>query len=103
MAPNLLIVIAALVLLPVLLLYEKMGEKRGVLPVKTAVSVLFVITAFVQPHPKPLYFYLLFPGLLLCLGGDVFLALSQKRMFLFGLPLYYAGQFLLAFSVGQVG
>jgi len=83
-------------------------------------------------------------GLLLCLGGDIFLVLPQKRMFLFvlgdshltlsgrimvfagalsfyfsdvfvardrfldkeflnrliGLPMYYTGQFLLAFSVG---
>ena len=88
---NILIVIAALFLLVGLLLFEKNGDQRGKLPTKTILSGLFILTALLQPHPLPEYFYILLIGLVFCLGGDVFLALPQERMFLFGLVSFLLG------------
>ena len=88
---NILIVIAALFLLVGLLFFEKNGDQRGKLPTKTILSGLFILTALLQPHPLPEYFYILLIGLVFCLGGDVFLALPQERMFLFGLVSFLLG------------
>ena len=79
---NTVIVLAAVVLLVGLLFFEKNGELKGKLPTKTVLSGLFILTALLQPHPIPEYFYILLIGLIFCLGGDVFLALPQERMFL---------------------
>lgn len=53
----------------------------------------------VQPHPLPGYFYLLLIGLIFCLGGDVFLALPQEKMFLCGLVSFLLGHvfYVIAF------
>ena len=69
------------------------------LPVKTLLSVLFITTAMVQPHPLPGYYYLLLIGLIFCLGGDVFLALPQEKMFLCGLVSFLLGHvfYVIAF------
>ena len=82
---NTVIIIAASFLLAGLLVFEKNGNQRGRLPTKTILSGLFILTALLQPHPFPEYVYILLIGLIFCLGGDVFLALPQERMFLFGL------------------
>ena len=76
-----------------LLYFESKEIPKGILPVKTAISLLFVAAALIQPRPVPSYFAWLLPGLIFCLGGDVFLALPQKKMFFLG---------LLAFLVGHV-
>ena len=88
---DMLIIIAAAVLLAGLLYFEKIGNQKGKLPTKTILSCLFIITALLQPHPNPEYFYILLIGLIFCLGGDVFLALPQERMFLFGLVSFLMG------------
>jgi uncharacterized membrane protein YhhN len=44
-----------------------------------------------QPHPLPAFFYILLVGLIFCLGGDVFLALPQEKMFLCGLVSFLLG------------
>jgi len=88
---NTVIIIAALFLLVGLLFFEKNGDQRGKLPTKTILSGLFILTALLQPHPLPEYFYILLIGLVFCLGGDVFLALPQERMFLFGLVSFLLG------------
>ena len=88
---NTVIIIAALFLLVGLLFFEKNGNQRGKLPTKTILSGLFILTALLQPHPLPEYFYILLIGLVFCLGGDVFLALPQERMFLFGLVSFLLG------------
>jgi hypothetical protein len=67
-------IILACILMPVLLYYESKEIPKGILPVKTAISLLFVIAALVQPKPVPSYFAWLLPGLIFCLGGDVFLS-----------------------------
>jgi uncharacterized membrane protein YhhN len=99
---NTLIIFWAVTLLGGLLFFVKNRNLKGKLATKTILSCLFIFTALVQSHPIPGYFYILLIGLIFCLGGDVFLALPHERMFLFGLPLYYFGQFLLTFSVGTV-
>ena len=66
---NILIVIIAVILLGVLLFFEKQGKPGSILPVKTSLSLLFIITALVQPHPLPGFYYLMLIGLIFCLGG----------------------------------
>jgi uncharacterized membrane protein YhhN len=96
---NTLIIIIAIPLLAVLLYFEKKSNTRAVLPVKTSLSLLFIITALVQPHPLPGYFYLLLIGLIFCLGGDVFLALPGEKTFLCGLVSFLLGHvfYVIAF------
>jgi uncharacterized membrane protein YhhN len=86
-------------LLPILLYYEYKEDRRGLLPAKTALSALFVITALVQPHPLSLYYHFLLIGLLFCLAGDVFLALPHERMFRLGLASFLVGHlfYIVAF------
>ncbi|EFK05708.1 YhhN-like protein [delta proteobacterium NaphS2] len=84
-------VVLACILMPVLLCVESKEIPKKILPVKTAISLLFVLTALIQPRPVPAYFLWLLPGLICCLGGDVFLALPQKKMFFFGLISFLAG------------
>jgi uncharacterized membrane protein YhhN len=88
---NTVIVLAAVVLLVGLLFFEKNGELKGKVPTKTVLSSLFILAALLQPHPIPAYFFILLIGLIFCLGGDVFLALPQERMFLFGLVSFLLG------------
>lgn len=91
---NSLIVVLAVVLLAGLLYFEKNGSQKGKLPTKTILSCLFIFTALVQVHPIPGYFYMLLIGLIFCLGGDIFLALPQERMFLMGLVSFLLGHVL---------
>ena len=88
---NTLIILLAVVLLAGLLLFEKNGNRKGKLPTKTILSCLFIFTALVQSHPIAGYYRILLIGLLFCLGGDVFLALPQERMFLCGLVSFLLG------------
>jgi uncharacterized membrane protein YhhN len=93
---NILIIVLAGILLVGLLYFEKNGNQKGKLPTKTILSCLFIVAALVQAHPIPGYFYLLLPGLIFCLGGDVFLALPQDRMFLMGLVSFLLGHVFYA-------
>ncbi|MGB5746040.1 MAG: lysoplasmalogenase [Desulfobacterales bacterium] len=88
---NIVIIIAAAGLLAGLLFFEKNENQKGKLPTKTILSCLFILTALLQPHLFSEYFYILLIGLIFCLGGDVFLALPQQRMFLFGLVSFLLG------------
>ncbi|MEA3471323.1 MAG: lysoplasmalogenase [Thermodesulfobacteriota bacterium] len=96
---NSVIIVLAAVLLVGLLFFEKTGNRKGVIPTKTILSLFFVIAVIVQPHPVPLYYHLLLAGLILCLVGDFFLALPQKVMFLAGLISFLLGHvlYILAF------
>lgn len=91
---NILIIVLAMILLVGLLYFDKNGNQKGKLPTKTILSCLFIFTALVQTHPIPVYFYILLLGLIFCLGGDVFLALPQDRMFLMGLVSFLLGHVL---------
>jgi uncharacterized membrane protein YhhN len=96
--PNILLILLAAMLLAVLLYYEKKENRRGRLATKTVLSFLFVLVAIVQPHPIPGYYHRLLPGLVLCLGRDVCLTLSQKKMFLIGLVLFLLGHVFYTFA-----
>jgi len=100
---NIFIVIAAVILLAVLLYFERARDYRGVLPVKTALSCLFVLTALVQPHPLQRYYFLMLAGLIFCLGGDVFLALQREKAFLSGLVSFLLGHVCYAVAFFQIG
>jgi len=89
--PNTVIIIAAALLLAVLLFFENNGNQKGKLPTKTVLSCLFILTAVLQAHPLPAYFYILLMGLIFCLGGDIFLALPREKMFLCGLVSFLLG------------
>ena len=95
---NNLIVVPAAILLAVLLFFEKKENQKRKLVTKTILSCLFVFAALVQPHPISGYFYLLLIGLFFCLAGDVFLALPQERMFLWGLVSFLLGHVFYVFS-----
>jgi uncharacterized membrane protein YhhN len=97
--PNLLIIVSAVILMAGLLNFEKNDNKNGLIPTKTALSLLFVIAVIIQPHPVPYFYYFLFAGLIFCLAGDVFLALPQKMMFLLGLISFLIGHvfYVIAF------
>ncbi len=88
---NILIVVFAAGLLAGLLYCEKKEALKAKLVVKTALSSLFIFTAVVQPHPIFPYYRFLLIGMIFCLGGDVFLALPGKKMFLYGLVSFLLG------------
>jgi uncharacterized membrane protein YhhN len=90
---NIFVVVFAAGLLAGLLYFEKKEALKAKRVVKTALSFLFIFTAVVQPHPIFLYYRFLLMGMIFCLGGDVFLALPGKKMFLYG---------LVSFSLGHV-
>jgi len=95
---NTLIIILAAALMGGLLYSEKKGSLRGKLLTKPALSLLFIVAAAVQPHPVARYYYLLLAGLILCLGGDVFLALPGQKMFRVGLVSFLLGHVLYIFA-----
>jgi len=95
---NTLIIILAAILLPGLLYYENRINQKGLLLTKTVLSLLFVIAALLQPHPISVYYYCLLVGLTFCLGGDIFLALPQKMMFIFGLIFFLIGNIFYIFG-----
>ncbi len=88
---NITIIVLAVILLIGLLYFEKTVNQRGKLPTKSLLSGLFILTALIQDQPIPGYYYLLLTGLMFCMGGDVFLALPQKQMFLYGLVSFLLG------------
>ena len=100
---NVIIIIAALALLAALLYFEKEQNARRVLPVKTALSCLFILAALVQPHLLPRYDLMVLIGLALCLGGDVLLALQREKAFLAGLVSFLLGHVCYAAAFFQIG
>ena len=103
-----LIIFLATVLLSLLLFHEKKENRKAALITKTLLSLLFVFTAFIQPHSSINYFQYLIGGLILCLIGDVFLGLPEK-FFKAGLVAFLLGHvfYILSFAtltnIGQWG
>ena len=87
-------------LLVVLLYFEKMGPPLGRIVTKSLLSLLFVITVFLQPGANETFTRYLKVGLILCLGGDVFLALPGLKWFRAGLAAFLLGHglYILAFN-----
>lgn len=98
---NIVIIAAALALLGGLLYFEKNQKPSAILPVKAPLSALFVIAACLQPHPNMNYTGALLVGLIFCLGGDLLLVSSQRRLFLLGLISFLLGH--IAYIVAIVG
>jgi uncharacterized membrane protein YhhN len=88
---TLLILALAPLLLGGLLYFEKRENATGILPVKTVLSLLFILTAVIQPDPLMPYSRFLVVGLFFCLAGDVLLALPQRMTFLLGLVAFLLG------------
>jgi uncharacterized membrane protein YhhN len=88
---NVIIIILGIILLSRVLYYEKKKDRIPLLITKSGLSLLFVITALLQPHPVPAYYHYLLIGLIFCLMGDVCLALPQKKAFMGGLVAFLVG------------
>jgi uncharacterized membrane protein YhhN len=99
---NILIIILGIILLSGLLYYEKKNDRKPLLIVKSFLSLLFVITALLQPHPVPAYYHILFVGLIFCLIGDVCLALPQEKAFKAGLVAFLIGHVFYIFSFSSL-
>jgi uncharacterized membrane protein YhhN len=103
---SILIVGFAAILLILLLYAERSGNPKRRLPVKTALSFLFILIALIQPPTLKGYFLPLCAGLILCLAGDVFLALPDRFFkaglvaFLFG-HVFYIVAFAAILPMGQ--
>lgn len=95
---NGLIIILGILLLVGVLFHEKKKNRQPLLITKSILSVLFVLTALLQPRPVPAYFHYLLIGLVFCLVGDVCLALPQKKAFMAGLVAFLLGHVLYIFS-----
>jgi uncharacterized membrane protein YhhN len=91
---------AAAGLLAALLVFERRRHETGVLATKTPLSLLFITMALLQPRPDPLFSGIMLAGFVLCLGGDVFLALSPAWTFRAGLVSFLLGHvaYIAAFA-----
>ncbi len=100
MLKYILIVVAA-GLLSGLVWAESTGNNWLALGFKTPLSMLFVITALLQPKVWPKYFKFVFIGLILGLVGDVCLGLPGLTAFRVGLVAFLAGHilYILAFAI----
>jgi len=96
----------ASILLMIVIYFEKERNPQYIVPAKALLSCLFVFTVIVQAHPVPIYYHSILSGLVLCLAGDIMLAVPHERMFLFGLIAFLAGHVLYIvgfYSIARVG
>ena len=99
---NIFIILLGIILLLGLLYYEKKKYRLPLLIVKSILSLLFVTTALLQPHPVPAYYHYLLVGLIFCLIGDVCLALPQEKAFMGGLVAFLIGHIFYIFSFSSL-
>jgi uncharacterized membrane protein YhhN len=99
---NIFIILLGILLLFGLLYYEKKKARRLLLITKSSLSLLFVLTALLQPHPVQAFFYTLFVGLIFCLIGDVCLALPQEKAFKAGLAAFLVGHIFYIFTFSSL-
>ena len=99
---NIFIILLGIMLLFGLLYYEKKKVRRLLFVTKSTLSLLFVLTALLQPHPGPAFFYTLFVGLIFCLIGDVCLALPQEKAFKAGLAAFLVGHIFYIFCFSSL-
>jgi uncharacterized membrane protein YhhN len=86
-----LILIVAFVFLCVVLYFEKTENRKGLVPFKGCLSLLFIFAALVQKDPLSSYATFMIIGLVFCFAGDVFLALPQEKAFMLGLVSFLVG------------
>jgi uncharacterized membrane protein YhhN len=96
-----LILILGLALLLCLLWAERGRQPSRILIFKTPLSLLFVVTALLQPHPLSAYFVAVLCGLILGLAGDVLLGLKTQTTFRAGLAAFLLGHlaYVAAFAL----
>jgi len=99
---NTFIIIFGIIFLCGLLFYEKKKNRAPLLITKSALSLLFVMTALLQPRPVPAYYHYLLVGLSLCLIGDVCLALPRESAFTVGLVAFMIGHIFYIFSFSSL-
>ena len=99
---NTFIIIFGIILLYGLLFYEKRKNRVPLLIVKSVLSLLFVMTALLQPRSVPTYYHYLLMGLIFCLIGDVCLALPQEKAFQTGLIAFLIGHVFYIFSFSSL-
>ena len=99
---NVLILFGASFLLIFLLALEKGGRTPQGVVIKGAVSVLFVVTALIQPHPLPTYYHHILLGLVFGLVGDVCLALPGNRAFRIGLFAFLVGHLFYVWAFANL-
>jgi uncharacterized membrane protein YhhN len=94
------IFLLAPVLLAILLIFERQERLGGKLLVKPLLSGLFVLTALVAAPRFSSYTVIVVSGLVLCLAGDVCLALPQPTGFRVGLVAFLLGHvaYIAAFA-----
>jgi uncharacterized membrane protein YhhN len=97
---NVFIILLSIIFLLGLLYYEKKKDRLPLLITKSILSLLFIMSAFLQPHSVPAYYHYLFVGLIFCLIGDVCLASPQEKAFKAGLIAFLIGHvfYVLSFS-----
>ncbi|MGD2127083.1 MAG: lysoplasmalogenase [Desulfobacteraceae bacterium] len=98
---SILIVLGAAILLAGVLYFENQENRQGLVPTKTLLSFLFILVVLISPHRIPRYTRFLLIGLGFCLGGDFFLALPQRKMFVLGLVSFLLGNvfYIFAFQI----
>jgi uncharacterized membrane protein YhhN len=99
---NTFIIIFSIILLYGLLFYEKRKNRVPLFMAKSILSLLFVMTALLQPRSVPAYYHYLLAGLILCLIGDVCLALPQEKAFRTGLIAFLIGHIFYIFSFSSL-
>jgi len=99
---NIFIILLGIILLFGLLYYEKKKGRIPLLIMKSILSLLFVITALLQPHSVLAYYHYLLVGLIFCLIGDVCLALPQGKAFRAGLIAFLVGHIFYIFSFSSL-
>jgi len=99
---NTFIIIFGIILLYGLLFYEKRKNGVPLFMAKSILSLLFVMTALLQPRPVPAYYHYLLVGLIFCLIGDVCLALPQEKAFRTGLVAFLIGHVFYIFSFSSL-
>ena len=97
---NFLAIGSAALLLAGLLYCEKNERQTAKLFVKTILSTLFILTIVIQSRSVSAYYLFLLVGMLFCLGGDVFLALPQSGMFIWGLVSFLVGHLFYVTAFG---
>jgi uncharacterized membrane protein YhhN len=85
-----------------LLYHEKTKKQKSIIINKTILSLLFVITAFLQPYGISSYSNDLLIGLILCLIGDICLALPGEKIFKAGLGAFLFGHVFYIFSFSSL-
>ncbi len=105
---EIIILVAAVILLAGLLVSEKRESLKGILATKPFLSGLFILMALIQPHPLASYYQPVLCGLVFCFAGDICLAFFfNRRVFTLGLVaflighLFYAGSFFVAGGINM--